>query len=131
MAFKLGDKPYNFIEGGQIKKKFNQLNIVREDLAPGVMGEAIDENTISIDINVPEDSEAFKKAVAHEGHHAMEMKMNKIDYGDDYIRDGKKTYHRYTNNDGEDVIMYNGKEVQVGSNELPWEKRAVNAEKNV
>ena len=78
-------------------------------------------------------SKLYKRAVAHESLHAKELAEGKIDYGKDYIRDGNKTYHRQTRK-GKDMVKYNGNWVEVGTssgpNALPWEKRAVEAEKN-
>ena len=58
------------------------------------------------------------------------MKADIIDYGDDYIRDGDNVYDRIVSEDGKDVVVINGEEVEVGDSELPWEKRAFAAEKN-
>ena len=55
---------------------------------------------------------------------AKEMSRGKLTYGDEYIRDGNKTYHR---KDGK--IKYNGKWHEEGSMAFPWEKRAKKAEK--
>ena len=68
-------------------------------------------------------SKLDKKVQRHEAVHAKEMKTGKIAYGDDFVRDGNKTYHR---KDGK--IKYNGKWHEEGSSALPWEKRAKKAE---
>ena len=52
------------------------------------------------------------------------MGSGKIEYGDDYVRDGNQTYHR---KDGK--IKYNGEWKDEGDHSFPWEKRAMNAEK--
>ena len=97
--------------------------IVRKDLAPGILGEANMDGSIYIDKDVPKGSALEKRVIRHEGVHAKEMKQGKIAYGDDYVRDGNKTYHR---KDGK--IKYNGKWHEEGSNVFPWEKRAKKAE---
>ena len=97
--------------------------IVRKDLDPGILGEANMDGSIFIDKDVPKGSALEKKVIRHEGVHAKEMKQGKIAYGDDYVRDGNKTYHR---KDGK--IKYNGKWHEEGSNVFPWEKRAKKAE---
>ena len=97
--------------------------IVRKDLDPGILGEANMDGSIYIDKDVPKGSALEKRVIRHEGVHAKEMKQGKIAYGDDYVRDGNKTYHR---KDGK--IKYNGKWYEEGSNVFPWEKRAKKAE---
>ncbi len=97
--------------------------IVRKDLDPGILGEANMDGSIYIDKDVPKGSALEKRVIRHEGVHAKEMKQGKIAYGDDYVRDGNKTYHR---KDGK--IKYNGKWHEEGSNVFPWEKRAKKAE---
>ena len=97
--------------------------IVRKDLDPGILGEANMDGIIFIDKDVPKGSALEKRVIRHEGVHAKEMKQGKIAYGDDYVRDGNKTYHR---KDGK--IKYNGKWHEEGSNVFPWEKRAKKAE---
>ena len=133
MAFKLGNKTLPGIAtGGNINKK-HKFKIVRKDLEEGVIGEAMHGGKIAIDKDVKTGSKLYKRAVAHESLHAKELAEGKIDYGKDYIRDGNKTYHRQTRN-GKDMVKYNGNWVEVGTssgpNALPWEKRAVEAEKN-
>ena len=97
--------------------------IVRKDLDPGILGEANMDGSIFIDKDIPKGSALEKRVIRHEGVHAKEMKQGKIAYGDDYVRDGNKTYHR---KDGK--IKYNGKWHEEGSNVFPWEKRAKKAE---
>ncbi len=97
--------------------------IVRKDLDPGILGEANMDGSIFINKDVPKGSALEKRVIRHEGVHAKEMKQGKIAYGDDYVRDGNKTYHR---KDGK--IKYNGKWHEEGSNVFPWEKRAKKAE---
>ena len=97
--------------------------IVRKNLDPGILGEANMDGSIFIDKDVPKGSALEKRVIRHEGVHAKEMKQGKIAYGDDYVRDGNKTYHR---KDGK--IKYNGKWHEEGSNVFPWEKRAKKAE---
>jgi hypothetical protein len=81
------------------------------------------DGSIYIDKDVPKGSALEKRVIRHESVHAKEMKSGKIAYGDDYVRDGNKTYHR---KDGK--IKYNGKWHEEGSSVFPWEKRAKKAE---
>ena len=133
MGFKLNrNRSGRIAESGNIKKK-HKFKIVHKDLEEGVVGEAMHGGKIAIDKDVKKGSHLYKRAVAHESLHAKELAEGRIDYGEDYIRDGNKTYHRQTRN-GKDMVKYNGKWVEVGTssgpNALPWEKRAVKAEKN-
>ena len=120
MSFKLGKKPYirNIREG-------INLNILRKPLKDGVMGEAVDGNTIIVNDKIPTNSKMYKRVVNHEAKHAEEMKSGKIAYGDDWVRENNKTYPR---RNGE--IKYNGKWYPEGDKNLPWEKRAIKAENN-
>ena len=116
MSYKMGK------ERRKIRTPKN-TKIVRKDLDPGILGEANMDGSIYIDKDVPKGSALEKRVIRHEGVHAKEMKQGKIAYGDDYVRDGNKTYHR---KDGK--IKYNGKWYEEGSNVFPWEKRAKKAE---
>ena len=125
MAFKLGNKTLPGVAtGGNINKK-HKFKIVRRDLEPGVVAEATSAKEIVIDSDVEAGSKLYREAVAHEALHAKEMEEGRLDYGDDWIRDGNKTYHRKNGK-----IKYNGKWHKEGSSVFPWEKRAMKAEKN-
>ena len=135
MGFKLGSGKRPLASGGEIKNKMRFYQeaggdasvpgtpVMRKNLEPGVMGEANMDGSIYIDKDVPKGSALEKRVIRHESVHAKEMKSGKIAYGDDYVRDGNKTYHR---KDGK--IKYNGKWHEEGSNVFPWEKRAKKAE---
>tara|TARA_B100001113_G_C20649124_1_gene422730 strand:+ start:154 stop:504 length:351 start_codon:yes stop_codon:yes gene_type:complete len=116
MSYKMGK------ERRKIRTPKN-TKIIRKDLDSGVLGEANMDGSIFIDKDVPKGSALEKRVIRHESVHAKEMKQGKIAYGDDYVRDGDKTYHR---KDGK--IKYNGKWHEEGSNVFPWEKRAKKAE---
>ncbi len=116
MSYKMGK------ERRKIRTPKN-TKIVRKDLDSGVLGEANMDGSIYIDKDVPKGSALEKRVIRHEGVHAKEMKQGKIAYGDDYVRDGNKTYHRKNGK-----IKYNGKWHEEGSNVFPWEKRAKKAE---
>ena len=116
MAFKLGK------EKRRVRDP-KDTPIFRKNLDKGILGEANMDGSIYIDKDVPKGSALEKRVIRHESVHAKEMKSGKIAYGDDYVRDGNKTYHR---KDGK--IKYNGKWHEEGSNVFPWEKRAKKAE---
>ena len=126
MAFKLGNKPLPGIaHGGDINKK-HKFKIEHKKLGKGVTAEAISENKIVIDKDVPKDSKLYKEAIAHEAVHAKEMAEGRIAYGDDWVRSDGKTYPRKNGK-----IKYNGEWHEEGSSAFPCEQRAMNAEKNV
>jgi len=116
MAFKLGR------ETRQVRSS-KSTPIFRKNLAKGILGEANMDGSVYVDKSVPEGSALEKRVKAHEGLHAKEMEAGKIEYGDDFVRDGGKTFPR---KDGK--IKYNGKWYEEGASELPWEKRAEKAE---
>ena len=117
MGFKLGREARNI-------KSSKNVRIHRKNLDPGVLGEAYKDGSIAVDSSVEPGSALDKRVQRHENVHAKEMMSGKLTYGDDYIRDGNKTYHR---KDGK--IKYNGKWHEEGSMVFPWEKRAKKAEK--
>ena len=128
----MGNRPLPGIaHGGDIKKKHG-FKVEHKKLDEGIVAEAISADKIVISEDVPKDSKLYKEAEAHEGLHADEMRptkrypKGKIEYGDDFVRDGNKTYHR---KDGK--IKYNGVWKDEGDHSFPWEKRAMKAEKNV
>ncbi len=116
MGFKLGKETRRI-------RNSKETPIFRKNLDKGILGEANMDGSIYVDKDVPKGSALEKKVIRHESVHAKEMKSGKIAYGNDFVRDGKKTYHR---KDGK--IKYNGKWHEEGSNVFPWEKRAKKAE---
>jgi len=123
MAFKWQRKSLPGIaRGGNINKK-HKFKVERKNLADGILGEANMDGSIYVDKSVKPGSAQDKKIIAHEGVHAKEIASGKIEYGDDYVRDGNSTFHRKNGK-----IKYNGKWYEEGSNVFPWEKRAKKAE---
>ncbi len=124
MPFKLGYKRLPGIaRNGNIVKK-HDFTIKHAKLDDNVVAEAINGHEIVIDKNIPKDSDLYREAVAHEAVHAKEMREGRIAYNDDYLRDGDEIYER---KDGK--IKYNGNWYVEGSDKLPWEQRAIAAEK--
>ena len=117
MGFKLGREARNI-------KSSKNVRIRRKNLEPGVLGEAYKDGSIAVDTSVEPGSELDKRVQRHENVHAKEMMSGKLTYGDDYVRDGNKTYHRKNGK-----IKYNGKWHEEGSMVFPWEKRAKKAER--
>ena len=81
------------------------------------------DGSIDIDKSVKPNSPLEKKIIRHEKQHIKDIDNGKLSYTDDYVTwNGKK----YPRKDG--MIKYDGKWCPEGSNKLPWEKKAKNAE---
>ena len=102
------------------------IAIEHTTLAPGIVAEAVDKSKIAISKDVPKDSDLYKRAVAHETHHAKEMASGRIAYGKDWVRDGDQVFARKNGK-----IKHGGAWHKEGSKEFPWERRAIKAEKDV
>jgi len=137
MGFKLGRERGLQVSNGEVKSKmrFDKDHIsipgtpvIRKDLGEGIMGEANMDGSIYISNLVEPDSAEERKVLIHEMRHATDMKIGKLKYEDDYIKYNDKTYERQTI-EGQDMIQYEGKWVQAGSMEFPWELEANNGNK--
>ena len=104
------------------KKEKKEFEVIRKNLDDGIAGEANNDDTIFVDVNIPEDSIEEKEVVAHEGQHMKDMKDGILDYEDDYIEWKGKKYER---NNG--MIKYKGAWLEEGYKDFPWEKRAYKA----
>ena len=95
-------------------------------LEPGVTAEAVSESKIVVNKDVPKDSELYRRAIAHETHHAKEMASGKIAYGKDFVRDGDQVFAR------KDGKIKSGSAWRMeGDKSFPWERRAIKAEEDV
>jgi hypothetical protein len=137
MGFKLGRGGGIQVSNGEIKNKmsFNKDNVsvpgvpvIRKDLGEGIMGEANMDGSIYLSNNIEPGSKEEREVLMHEMRHATDMKIGKLKYEDDYIKYNGETYQRKDIN-GEDMINYDGKWVQAGSTEFPWELEANNGNK--
>ena len=137
MGFKLGRERGLQVSSGEIKSKMRfdkdhvsipGTPVIRKDLGEGIMGEANMDGSIYISNLVEPNSEEERKVLIHEMRHATDMKIGKLKYEDDYIKYNGETYQRKDIN-GEDMINYDGKWVQAGSTEFPWELEANNGNK--
>ena len=133
MAFKLGSSRTPALNKGQIEGRlsFKQTDasvpgtpVLRKKLGGGILGEANNDGTINIDSSVKPGSAKEKEVVAHEEVHMKDMKSGKLAYGDSWIRYKGKTYPRKGGR-----ILYNMKWYPEGHDKLPWEAKAVKAEK--
>ena len=137
MGFKLGRGRGVQVSNGEIKNKmsFNKDNVsipgvpvIRKDLGEGIMGEANMDGSIYLSNNIEPGSKEEREVLIHEMRHATDMKIGKLKYEDDYIKYNGETYQRKDIN-GEDMINYDGKWIQAGSTEFPWELEANNGNK--
>ena len=72
--------------------------------------------------DVPKGSALEAEVINHEADHMARMKKGELGYTDDYVMWRGKKYPR---KDG--YIKYNGKWVEEGNKNFPWEKRAYKA----
>ena len=128
MAFKLGKRSGPLMEKGQLKTnasyKDNRSDasvpgtpVYRKDLEGGVLGESNNDGSIFVDKSVKPGSDQEVEVIAHEMLHQTQMETGRLKYTDDSITWDGVTYPR---RDG--YIVYEGKYVQEGSKDFPWEK---------
>jgi len=137
VGFKLGTERGNYAVSGEIKTKmrFNKQSggdasvpgtpVIRMPLEEGVMGEANMDGTIYINENIIPGSFEEKQVINHEMRHATDMKIGKLEYGDNHIKYNGEVFQRETIN-GIDSILIDGKWKQAGSHDFPWEIDANN-----
>ena len=134
MGFKLGRERGLQANRGEIKNKLRFKReqpsipgtpVIRKDLAPGVQGEANMDGTIYISNNITPGSEEERQALIHEMRHATDIKIGKLEYGDDYVKYNGETFPRETRN-GKDMIFVDGKWKEAGHHDFPWEDDANN-----
>ena len=137
MGFKLGREKGLQVSNGEVKSKMRfdkdhvsipGTPVIRKDLGEGIMGEANMDGSIYLSNKVEPDSKEERKVLIHEMRHATDMKIGKLKYEDDYIKYNGKTYARQDRN-GMDMIQFEGKWIQAGSMEFPWEFEANNGNK--
>ena len=109
-----------------LARHMKPVTIEHATLEPGVTAEAVSENKIVINKDVPKDSELYRRAVAHETHHVKEMQDGRIAYGDNFVRDGDQVFERKNGK-----IKQGSAWNMEGSAAFPWERRAMKAEEDV
>jgi len=137
MGFKLGTERGLEATGGEIRNKmrFHQeaggdvsvpgTPVIRTNLEEGVLGEANMDGSIYINENIALDSFEERQVINHEMRHATDMKIGKLEYGDDYIKYNGEEFARETI-DGKDMIKVDGKWKEAGDDGFPWENEANN-----
>ena len=137
MGFKLGKEKGLQVSNGEIQNKmrFNKdavsipgVPVFRKDLGEGILGEANMDGSVFLSNDIEPGSKQEREVLIHEMRHATDMRIGKLKYEDDYIKYNGQTYQRKDIN-GEDMINYDGKWIQAGSTEFPWELEANNGNK--
>ena len=138
MGFKLGTERGNYAVSGEIKTKLRFHHesgdpdasvpgtpVIRMPLEEGVMGEANMDGSIYISENIVPGSFEERQVINHEMRHATDMKIGKLEYGDDHVTYNGEVFARETRN-GKDMIKVDGKWKEAGSHGFPWENDANN-----
>ena len=90
-------------------------------LEKGEAGQAHRDGTIEIDPNLsPVERE---KTIVHEKQHVKDINAGRLDYDDNFVYWNKGKHERRNGK-----IKYNGKWYKEGAKNLPWEKKAYDAE---
>jgi hypothetical protein len=138
MGFRLGTERGNYAVSGEIRTKlrFNKESgdpdasvpgtpVIRVPLEKGVMGEANMDGSIYISDKIEPGSMDEKQVITHEMRHATDMKIGKLEYGDNYIKWNGETFPRETIK-GKDMILVDGEWREAGHEGFPWENEANN-----
>ena len=137
MGFKLGSNRGNYAVSGEIRTKMRfgaeaggdasipGTPVIRKPLEEGVLGEANMDGSIYISDKIIPGSEEERQVINHEMRHATDMKVGKLEYGNDYIKYNGDTFVRETRN-GKDMINIYGEWKEAGDTGFPWEDDANN-----
>ena len=137
MGFKLGSNRGNYAVSGEIRTKMRfgaeaggdasipGTPVIRKPLEEGVLGEANMDGTIYISDKIMPGSEEEREVINHEMRHATDMRVGKLEYGDDYIKYNGDKFIRQTIN-GKDMINIYGEWKEAGDGDFPWEDDANN-----
>ena len=140
MGFKLGSERGNHAVSGEIRTKFRfhkesgdpdlsvpGTPVIRKRLEPGILGETNMDGSIYVSDQLDPNSSEMRETINHEMRHSTDMKVGKLEYGDDYVKYNGDTFVRETRN-GKDMILIDGKWREAGWEDFPWE---VHADKGV
>ena len=137
MGFKLGKNRGLEATNGEIKTKLSfgrqpsgiesipGTPIIPMPLGEGIMGEANMDGSIYISDKIIPGSEEERQVINHEMRHSTDMRVGKLEYGDDYIKYNGDTFVRETIN-GKDMINIYGQWKEAGDHGFPWEDDANN-----
>jgi len=133
MAFKMKGSPmqrnFGITNSPVLKKQEKSLEIVRDNLEEGVMGEAENGGVIKIDVSIEEGSAEEAEVVFHENKHQEEMNATNADgepllyYDDNKVIDNIANI-TYTRKDGNLINDKTGETFEEGHKKLPHEIRA-------
>ena len=136
MAYKMGTGRQPYAVSGEIKGKLSfsgpsaegdlsvpGTRVISKPLPPDVGAEASNDGNIYLNENIDPTTFMARKIVMHEMKHATDMKIGKLAYADDHIKYNGFEYPR-ENINGMDMIKFEGKWVEAGDDNLPWEKDA-------
>ena len=123
MAFKLGSTSNRPTHKGGVK-------VVMTPLHGGELAEARNDGTIAINSDKVDASNKplMNRIVKHEMKHMRDMEEGRAAYGDNWLMWDDKIYFRKTVNGVKVIDGPNGRWPE-GSPEHPWEKEAIEAEK--
>tara|TARA_R110002012_G_scaffold68833_1_gene178618 strand:+ start:318 stop:752 length:435 start_codon:yes stop_codon:yes gene_type:complete len=141
MTFKLGKERGNYAINGEIRTKmrFGKNSgasdvsvpgtpvIRKNDLEPGVFGEANMDGSIYISDKLEPGSYEERQVIIHEMRHATDMKIGKLSYEDDHIMYNGEKFEREDVN-GVDSILVDGEWKPAGTDDFPWETDANNGD---
>ena len=99
--------------------------VIRTNLGEGVLGEANMDGSIYISDRIIPGSAQERHTISHEMRHATDMKIGKLEYGDDYVKWNGDTFPRETIK-GKDMILVDGEWREAGHEGFPWEQEANN-----
>ena len=138
MGFKLGSERGNYAVSGEIRTKlrFHKESgdpdasvpgtpVIRNNLEPGVLGEANMDGSIYISDELEPGSFEERQTINHEMRHATDFKIGITEYADDYIIYNGEKFPRETIN-GKDMILVYGEWKEAGDEGFPWEVDANN-----
>ena len=137
MGFKLGSEKGNYAVGGEIRTKMRfgaeaggdasvpGTPVIRKPLEDGVLGEANMDGTIYISDKLTPGSHEERQVINHEMRHSTDIKVGKLEYGDNYVKYNGDTFVRETIN-GRDMINIHGEWKEAGDTGFPWENDANN-----
>lgn len=137
MGFKLGKNRGNYAVNGEIKNKmrFGKQSggegsvpgtpVIRVPLENGILGEANMDGSIYISDKLEPGSEQDRQTIMHEMRHATDMKLGKLEYGDNHIQYNGEIFPRETIK-GKDMILIYDEWKEAGDTGFPWEMDANN-----
>ena len=141
MGFKLGTNRGLEATGGEIKTKMRfgkktggdgsvpGTPVIRVPLAEDVMGEANMDGTIYVNEQIVPGSREDRQVINHEMRHATDMKLGKLENGDNHVKYNVRVFPRETIN-GKDMIRVEGEWKEAGDHDFPWEVDANNGNGN-